>query len=126
MALVESLAHQGLDDRLPADVEILGGALELFEHGGGKVHVHALDGFPHFAGIGEEARNILAVVRDASNGFGRDRLLLTVRVLHKVLALRWLPSTKSPGGRIRLPHLPGSQKSPSTSGSRPSRWRDAE
>lgn len=84
MALVQPLANQGLDDRLPAHVEILGGALELFEHGGRKIHVDALDGLSHFAGIGEKARNILAAVRHASDGSRRDRLLLTLSALHKV------------------------------------------
>ena len=41
---------------------------ELFQHGGSEIHVHALDGFHHAAGIGEETRDILDVVRQASNG----------------------------------------------------------
>ena len=88
LALVQPLANQGLDDRLPAHVEIFGGALELFQHGGRKIHVDALDGLSHFTKIGEKARNILAVVRHPSDGFGRDWLLLTPYVLHKVFAPR--------------------------------------
>jgi len=88
LALIQPLANQGLDDRLPAHVEIFGGALELIQHGGRKIHVDALDGLSHFTKIGEKARNILAVVRHPSDGFGRDWLLLTPYVLHKVFAPR--------------------------------------
>ena len=77
VTLVQSLADEGLDDRLPADVEFLGEAFQFFEHGSGEINIHALDRFHHAAGIGEEARNILAVVRHAGNGFGRCRFFLT-------------------------------------------------
>jgi hypothetical protein len=36
VALVQSLADQGLDDRLPTDVEFLGEAFQFFEHGAVK------------------------------------------------------------------------------------------
>ena len=77
VALVQSLADQGFDDRLPADVQFLGEAFQFFEHGGGEINIHTLDWFHHAAGIGEEARNILAVVRHAGDGFGRCRFFLT-------------------------------------------------
>ena len=125
MALVQSLAYHGLDDRLPADVEIFGGALELFQHRGRKIHVDALDGLSHFAGIAEKARNILALVRHPSDGFGRDRLLLTSSVLHKVSAPRWLLSIRSPDGRILLRHLPEPQKLPSTGAGLNAKWQIA-
>src|SRR5260370_9004939 len=80
LALVQSLANQCLDDRLPADIEIPGGALEFFQHGGAKIHVHTLDGFSHLAGVGEKARNVLAVIRHPSDGFVSDRLLLQCRL----------------------------------------------
>jgi hypothetical protein len=70
LALVQSLANQCLDDGLPANVEIPGGALEFFQHGGAKIHVHALDRFSHLAGVGEKARNILSPVRHPGDGFG--------------------------------------------------------
>ena len=77
VALVQSLADQGFDDRLPADVEFLGEAFQFFEHGGGEINIYTLDRFHHAAGIGEEARDILAAVRHAGDGFGRCRFLLT-------------------------------------------------
>jgi len=96
VALVQSLADQGLDDRLPADVEFLGEAFQFFEHGGGEINIHTLDWLHHAAGIGEEARNILAVVRHAGDGFGRCRFFLTSSVLHKVFVLPGLLSIGSP------------------------------
>ena len=77
VTLVQSLADEGLDDRLPADVEFLGEAFQFFEHGSGEINIHALNWFHHAAGIGEEARHILAVVRHAGDGFGRCRFFLT-------------------------------------------------
>ena len=41
---VEALTEQGLDDGLAADVEFFGGGVQLAQHGGGEVHIHALDG----------------------------------------------------------------------------------
>lgn len=70
VALVQPLADQGLDDRLPADVEFLSEAFEFFEHAGSEINVYTLDGFHHAAGIGEEARNVFAIVRHAGDGFG--------------------------------------------------------
>src|SRR5260370_25024071 len=126
LALVQSLANQCLDDRLPADIQISGGAFEFFRHGGRKIHVRALDGFSHRDGVGEKARNILAIVGYPSDGFGRGRLLLKWCVLHRVSAPRWLLSIRSPDGRTLLPHLPESQKPLSTVGHAPNRWRDVE
>jgi len=62
LALVEGLAEHGFDDGLAADVEFFGGGFEFFEHGGGEVDVDASDGFHHFAGVGEEAGDVFAVV----------------------------------------------------------------
>ena len=45
MTLVEGLADEGFDEGLAADVELLGGGVELFEHRTGEVHVDALDDF---------------------------------------------------------------------------------
>jgi hypothetical protein len=45
VVLVQSLADQGFDDGLPADVQFLRGALQFFEHGGSEIDIHALEGF---------------------------------------------------------------------------------
>jgi len=54
--LIERLAYEGFDHRLAADVQLLGGAVQLFEHARRQVDIHPLDRTrPHHApGIGEE------------------------------------------------------------------------
>ncbi len=87
MALVEGLAKHGFDYGLAADVEFFGGGFQFFEHGGGEVDVDALDGFHHFAGVGEEAGDGFAVVGSAGDGFGGEVLFLRARFLHGVFVL---------------------------------------
>jgi hypothetical protein len=67
LALVEGLA---------ADFEFFGGGFEFFEHGGGEIDVDVLDGVHHFAGVGEEARDIFAFVGLAGDGLGGDGFFL--------------------------------------------------
>jgi hypothetical protein len=72
LALVQGLAEHGFDYGLAADVEFFGGGFEFFEHGCSEVDVDALNGFHHFAGVGEEAGDVSAVVGlegDALGGF---------------------------------------------------------
>lgn len=59
LALVEGLANQSLDDGLPTDVQVLCGCIQLFEHGCREVHVDALNGFHHFAGVGKKRETSL-------------------------------------------------------------------
>src|ERR1700737_2921120 len=77
-------------DATPLHYLILIGAINVLPRIFEKIHVHALDGFPHLTRVGEKTRNILALVRHPSDGFGRDRLLLKWCVLHRVSAPRWL------------------------------------
>lgn len=83
MAPVQGLAEHGFDEGLAADVEFFGGGFEFFEHGGGEVDVDALDGFHHFAGVGEEAKDVFAVVGHAGDGFGGDWLFPKGCFLHR-------------------------------------------
>jgi hypothetical protein len=84
VTLVEGLADQGFDDSLAADVEFFGGVFQFFEHGGGEIDVDALDGLHHLSGVGEEARNVLAAVGHARDGFCGDGLSFRMRFLHRV------------------------------------------
>ena len=65
---VEALPEQGLDDGLAADVEFLRGGVQLGQHGGGEVHIHALDRRHHLAGVGEKAEHVFSAVGEAGNG----------------------------------------------------------
>ena len=102
MALIEALAEQRFDDGLAADVQLLCEAVQLVEHGGGEIHVDALDGLHAAAGIGEEPRDILAAIGHAGDGFGGYGLFLTRRVFQKVFALRGAV-TESRGGITVIP-----------------------
>jgi len=59
VALIESSADKRLDDSLPADIEIPSGVIQLFQHGCGHVHVHALDRLNHAALTPKEFGNVL-------------------------------------------------------------------
>ncbi len=102
VALVEGLADQGFDDGLAADVEFFGGVFQFFEHGGGEIDVHALDGLPHLSGVGEKARNVLAAVGHARDGVGGEWFFSRMRFFHRVSGLREWPSRESRDDRTPL------------------------
>jgi hypothetical protein len=59
--LVEGMADESLDHRLPANVHSLGRPVQFFQHRGGEIDVYPLNGWHHFPPIGKEAGNILAL-----------------------------------------------------------------
>jgi len=126
VALIQSLSNQGLDDRLAAHVQFFRGILQFFQHRSREVYIHALDGLPHLAGIGEKPRDILTAVRHSRNALGRRGPLLTRRVLHKVFVLLGSLSIGSPDGSTPLPRLRESHRSLNKADHPPSQSRDAE
>ena len=110
VALVEGLADEGFDDGLPADVELFGGVFQFFEHGGGEIDVDALDGLHHLAGVGEEARHVLAAVGHAGDSFCGESFFSRMRFLHRAsVPPEWL-SRGSRDGRTPLRCPRGFQK----------------
>src|SRR5208283_2686908 len=95
IVLVECLTEHGLDHSLTADVQLVCPMVQFFQHVGREVHVHALNWAHHPPLVGEESRNVLAPLGHAGDGFGRDRLLLITKYLHKVPAPGWLTSRES-------------------------------
>src|SRR5580704_19779171 len=86
IVLVERLAYERLDHRLAADIQLLGGAVQFFQHARREVHIHSLDRAHHLAGIGEEPRHVFALVGQARDGYCWFRLARLTSVLHKVRA----------------------------------------
>src|SRR5258708_29389987 len=128
---VQALADQGLDDCLSADVQLLCGSIQLFEHGGGEIDVHSLNRLHHPAGVGEKARNIFSLVCQAGNGFSRSPLCfptsgsysVPIGVHDRASFPPRLISIASPSGGIHLPHPGESRRSQNIISHRPSRSR---
>jgi hypothetical protein len=59
---VEGLPNRCLYDCLAAHVEILGGSIQFFEHGGRDVHIYTLNRLDHAAQALEKARDVLPLV----------------------------------------------------------------
>src|SRR2546422_1521999 len=79
---VESLPYECFDDGLAADVEILGGLIELGQHGSSQVYVDTLNRLDHATWALEEARDVLAPIGQASDRVGGNRLVVLTRSLH--------------------------------------------
>ena len=109
-ALIKTLANQGFDDGLPADIQFFREAVQLLEHRPSKIHIDAPDGLHTAAGIGKKLRNVSAGIGSARNGFGRDRFLFTRRIFHIAFAPRAWSSTESPSDKAPLRHLRGPRK----------------
>src|ERR1039457_6462592 len=110
IVLIERLANQRLDHRLPADVQLLRSLVQFFEHGRGEIHVDSLNWGHHPASIRKELRNIATLLGETRDGFRRYRYPLPTSVLHKVVAPAWLPSRESRGGCTLLVRLPAPQR----------------
>ena len=80
--LIQSLPHQRFDNRLPADVEVLGGFVELIQHGGSEIHVHTLDGLNHTALASEITGHVLSLFGQSCNRIGRGRTVRFRNSLH--------------------------------------------
>src|SRR6476619_1745065 len=94
ISLIERLPDQGLDERLPADIQVFGRRIQLLQHGRRKVYVYSLNRPHHASGVGEKSGNVLAALRHARNLFRRRRLPGLTSVLHKDAAPALSPSTK--------------------------------
>ena len=120
---VQTLANQRLDHSLAADVQLLCGSVQLFQHGGRKIDIYALNRLHHLSGIREKTRNILSSFRKAGNRLGSVSSRFFTRALHTTSFPPWSISTVSPNGEIRLPRPHESQRSPNTGMRRPSQLR---
>jgi hypothetical protein len=72
--LVERLAYECLDHHLAADIQLLGGAVQFFQHARRQVNIHPLDRTHHLPGIREEPGHICALVGKVGDGFCRQWL----------------------------------------------------
>ena len=92
IVLIERLANQPLDHRLPADVQILGPLVQFFEHGSCEIHVDSLNWGHHPASIRKELRNIATLLGETRDGFRRYRYPLPTSVLHKAVSITVMSS----------------------------------
>jgi hypothetical protein len=71
--LIERLPYQRLDDRLTADVKLVRGMIQFFQHGGGYVYVNALNGLNHAALALEKMGYVLSLIRLPRDSVGGNR-----------------------------------------------------
>ena len=60
--LIKSLPDERLDHGLPADVEILSGPIQFFQHSRGLVYIDSLNRLNHPPLALKEARNVLPLI----------------------------------------------------------------
>jgi hypothetical protein len=73
--LVKRLPDQGLDYSLAADVQFLSRGVQLVQHWRREVNIHTPNWAHHVPRVCEETRDILSLVSETRNVFGRHRLL---------------------------------------------------
>jgi hypothetical protein len=89
IVLVERLAYERLDHRLAADIQLLGGPVQFFQHARRQVNIRSLDRTHHLAGIGEEPGHVSALIGKAGDSFCCYWLARLTSVLHGVCAPAW-------------------------------------
>lgn len=115
---VQSFAHEGLDDRLAAYVQAMGGLVQLVQHFSAEVHVDPLNRRHHPTGVGEELGDVFTSVHSTRDLISAHCTSLLGRrptsSLHRASSLPGLLSIASPNEGIRRPHPPALRRSPST------------
>ena len=124
--LVQRLPDECLNHCLAADIELLGGPIQFFQHARREVHIYPLHRPLHASSISKKLRDILAPVCASRDRFCRGWFCTPTSALHKVPAPVWSPSRELLDGNIPLLYLPSSRISKMRVYNRSftSRWHD--